>query len=80
MSNTCLRNEKLTITEATEKYRLTSRENMVLRELLDGKENSVICDELVITDNTLKKHIFHIYRKMGIGRRVQLFKMVKEME
>lgn len=72
--------EKLTITEATERFHLTKRERTVVRELLDGKENDVICDELSISVNTLKKHILNIYRKMGICRRVQLFKMVKERE
>ena len=40
----------------------------------------MICDELVITPNTLKKHILNIYRKLGIKNRVQLFKMVREFE
>ena len=71
---------KLTITEASEKYSLTRREHTILRALLDGKENDVICDELAISVNTLKKHILNIYRKMGIRNRVQLFKMVKERE
>lgn len=71
---------KLTITEAAEKFSLTKRERMILRELLDGKENDVICDELAISVNTLKKHILNIYRKMDIRNRVQLFKMVKENE
>lgn len=72
--------EKLTITQAAEKFSLTRRERMILRELLDGKENDVICDELAISVNTLKKHILNIYRKMDIRNRVQLFKMVREKE
>ena len=43
-----------------------------------GEENAVICTELMITANTLKKHILNIYRKLGIKNRVQLFKMIKE--
>lgn len=69
---------KLSIREAVEKYHLTKREDMVLHMLMLGKDNDIICNELGITTNTLKKHILNIYRKLGIKNRVQLFKMVKE--
>lgn len=72
--------EKITISEAIIKYELSKREATVLKELMQGKDNTVICEELFITINTLKKHILNIYRKMGIKNRVQLFKMVKEKE
>ena len=72
--------EKLTVTETVEKYNLTRREDTILRCLMQGKENAVICDELTISTNTLKKHILNIYRKLGIRNRVQLFKMVREHE
>lgn len=71
---------KISISEAVKKYELTRREHTILKALMSGKENSVICEELVITPNTLKKHILNIYGKMGVKNRVQLFKMVKEFE
>lgn len=72
--------EKLTVTAAVEKYSLTRREQAVLRLLMDGRDNVHICDELTITDNTLKKHVLNIYRKLGVNNRVGLFKMIKEKE
>ena len=72
--------EKLTVSAATEKYGLTRREETILRLLMDGKDNAIICETLVITENTLKKHILNIYRKLGINNRVGLFKMIKEKE
>ena len=72
--------EKLTISETIEKFDLSKREAIVLKNLMCGKENNDICEELFITSNTLKKHILNIYRKLGIKNRVQLFKMVKEKE
>jgi len=72
--------EKLTITETVAKYELSKREAMVLRELMLGKDNNEICEQLFITTNTLKKHILNIYKKLGINNRVALFKMVKEHE
>lgn len=70
--------EKLTIRETVEKYQLTRREETILGFLMEGADNTQICDELVISLNTLKKHILNIYRKLGIRNRVQLFKMVRE--
>lgn len=72
--------EKLSITETIEKYGLSEREATVLKELMAGKDNNTICEELFITTNTIKKHILNIYRKLGIKNRVQLFKMVRERE
>lgn len=72
--------DKITVTEAVVKYDLTKREHMILKQLMSGKDHAQISEELVISSNTLKKHILNIYRKMGIKNRVQLFKMVKEFE
>ena len=72
--------EKLTVSQATEQYGLTRREHTILQLLLQGKDNTQICDELAISVNTLKKHILNIYRKLGIRNRVQMFKMIKEKE
>ena len=72
--------EKLTVSEASEKYHLTKRESTILRMLMKGKDNNTISEELQISVNTLKKHILNIYRKLNINNRVQLFKMIKEKE
>lgn len=72
--------DKLTVTEACEKYGLTKQEHMILKLLMEGRENLYICERLQISVNTLKKHILNIYRKLGIKNRVQMFKMIKEKE
>ena len=72
--------DKLTITAAVEKYNITRREQTILKLLMEGRDNADICDVLTITENTLKKHILNIYRKLGINNRVSLFKMIKERE
>ncbi len=72
--------DKLTVSEATIKYELTKREHTILKLLMQGMDSEAICEDLVITPNTLKKHILNIYRKMNINNRVQLFKMVREFE
>lgn len=72
--------EKLTLTQAVKTYDLTKREQTILQLLLQGMENTEICDRLSIMVNTLKKHILNIYRKLGIRNRVQMFKLIKEKE
>lgn len=69
---------KISIVEAVKKYELTKREETILSLLLEGMDNTAISGELVISVNTLKKHILHIYRKLGIKNRVQMFKMIRE--
>lgn len=72
--------EKLTVSDAVDKYELTRREHAVLKLLMAGAGNKEICGEFSISENTLKKHILNLYRKLGIKNRVQLFKMIKEKE
>jgi len=70
--------DKITIQEAVELYGLTKRESDILELLINGYSNKEICDQIVIANNTLKKHILNIYRKLDIKNRVQLFRMIKE--
>lgn len=70
--------EKIQVSVATERFQLTRREETILKLLMAGVDNEEICEKLVISINTLKKHILNIYRKLGIRNRVQLFKMVQE--
>ncbi|MGM9677073.1 MAG: LuxR C-terminal-related transcriptional regulator [Butyricicoccus sp.] len=70
--------EKLSIHECEERFRLTARETTILGMLMQGLPNETICSQLTITNNTLKKHILNIYKKLSIRNRTQLFKMVRE--
>ncbi|MFQ7264514.1 MAG: response regulator transcription factor [Lachnospiraceae bacterium] len=72
--------KKWTVSQAAEHFLLTRREEMVLRRIMEGKEREEICEELSISVNTLKKHTVNIYRKLGVGNRVQLFKKILERE
>ena len=50
---------------------LTAREIEVLGLVAAGKSNSRIADELVITLDTVKKHVGHILDKLGAANRTE---------
>jgi len=51
---------------------ITAREGEIVRLILGGKDSKRISEELFISDHTVKNHIHHIYRKLGIRNRIQL--------
>ena len=50
---------------------LTERESEVLALLIAGKRNREIADTLVVTVDTVKKHITHILDKLGATNRTE---------
>lgn len=71
--------DKISIKDAVELFGLTKRESAILELLMKGHSNAEICDQSTIANNTLKKHVLNIYRKLGIKNRVQLVHMIKEI-
>ncbi len=61
-----------------ERYNLTMREIEITYMLLDGTSREMICEQLSISANTLKKHILNIYRKLNINSWRELFQLLKE--
>lgn len=59
-------------TDFMKKYELTRRECEILQLLFEGKENEEIAEELFISENTLRRHIYNMYTKIGIQHRWQL--------
>jgi DNA-binding CsgD family transcriptional regulator len=50
-------------------YRLTSREEEVLHWIAEGKSNWDIGRILGCAEETVKKHVQHIFRKLGVETR-----------
>lgn len=50
---------------------LTARETQVLRLLTTGMQNKVMANELGISENTVRIHIHHILRKLGVRNRTE---------
>lgn len=57
-----------------EQYSLTRREREILALLLEGRPEPELCTKLGIAAATLKKHIQHIYRKLGTSTRWELLR------
>ena len=50
---------------------LTPRQMDVLRLVISGKPNKVICRELDLAEGTVKTHIAAVFRALGVSSRVQ---------
>ena len=50
---------------------LSTQEQRVLRLLAAGRSNLEIAEELVVSINTVKDHVKHLYRKLGVTNRLQ---------
>lgn len=51
--------------------KLTSREYEILKAIAKGLSNKLIARELEITDGTVKVHVKHILKKLGLRSRVE---------
>jgi DNA-binding NarL/FixJ family response regulator len=51
---------------------LTLREQEISRLIASGASNKEIADRLLITEKTVKAHLTHTFRKLGLSSRVQL--------
>lgn len=63
------------LTLISEQCNLGNREREVLELLLRQKTASEIASEMVIANGTAKSHIRHVYKKLGIHSRDELFEL-----
>lgn len=50
---------------------ITSREAEVLTLIAGGAKNEEIADNLCISPHTVKTHVYHIYKKIGVSNRLK---------
>jgi len=58
---------------------LSERELQVLQLLAQGVSNREIAQELVITVDTVKRHVSHIFSKLGTQNRIQAVRQAREL-
>ena len=59
---------------------LTERECEVLRLLVDGASNREIAEQLVLSVNTVKKHVFNICSKLNVQSRAQAIAKTRKLQ
>jgi DNA-binding NarL/FixJ family response regulator len=57
--------------ERGDKAKLTTREQEVLRRIVQGKTNQSIATDLDISEKTVEKHVGEIFVKLGVSSRVE---------
>jgi len=60
------------------RFGLSDREREVLGLVYRGRLNKEIASELHISLDTVKKHVYNIFKKSGVRNRLQLFMLVSE--
>jgi len=58
---------------------LSERELQVLQLLAQGLSNQEIAQELIIAIDTVKRHVSHIFSKLGVHNRIQATKQAREL-
>jgi LuxR family maltose regulon positive regulatory protein len=58
---------------------LTARELEVLGLLAAGAPNRTIAEQLVVTQETVKKHLSHLFDKLGVANRTQAVARAREL-
>ena len=59
---------------------LTEREREVLRLLVEGASNREVAEYLILSVNTVKKHVYNICRKLGVQSRTQAIAKARTLD
>ncbi|THB65845.1 MAG: LuxR family transcriptional regulator [Spirochaetaceae bacterium] len=63
-----------------EHYGLTQREADVLEQLLQGRAHKEAAAAMGISPRTAESHVYRLYRKCGVGNRVELINLVRSFQ
>lgn len=71
MAGYILKNSQRFVPKENGKHLLTRREKEILLRLASGATNENIADELLISQHTVRTHLYNIFKKIEVGNRVQ---------
>lgn len=63
----------------TETYRISQREMDVLVLALTGRNAAAVAEALFLSESTVRTHLKHIYKKLGIHSKEELHRLVEEL-
>ena len=61
-----------------EKVSLTRKEKEILAMIALGAKNDEIAAELFISSNTVKTHVYNIYKKINVQNKIELIKFFNQ--
>jgi len=67
----------MTMTQFLDEYKISKREEEVIRQLCEGKSNKEISETFFISLQTVKDHVYSIYQKTDVKNRVQLINLIQ---
>jgi DNA-binding CsgD family transcriptional regulator len=76
LSRSRLRDE-IDIGRMASEFNLTNRETEILELLLKGKSIKEISQDIYISESTVQKHIYSVYKKLKIKNRMQLLNIAQ---
>ena len=62
--------------DIAQRYGLSPRETEVFMMLAQGRSRAFISEELVLSEGTVKTHISHIYAKLNVHGRQEMFDLL----
>ncbi len=68
--------ENAVLENLVREHKISKREREIMELIVAGKSNKEIEEQLFISVNTVKNHIYHLYQKLGINSRSQLMHLV----
>ena len=60
------------IDSVVSRYDISAREKAIMILLIDGLNNAEIAEKLSRSPNTIRNHVYNIYKKLGVKNRIQL--------
>jgi DNA-binding CsgD family transcriptional regulator len=67
---------QVNLTEFKERFLLTDRHVDILKLLVNGATNKEMADTLYVTEDTIKGHLKHIMRRLGVNTRTEVLSML----
>ena len=68
------------VKEAALLFSHSDREFDVVKEMIAGRGNLEIAENLSVSISTIKKHVYNIFNKAGVNSRTQLLNLIYNLE
>jgi DNA-binding CsgD family transcriptional regulator len=70
---------QVNLKEFKERFLLTERHVDLLKLLVNGATNKEMADTLYVTEDTIKGHLKHIMRRLGVNTRTEILSMLFQL-